>query len=499
MCRVAVPLQYCRVEIPGWKTFNLNKGKTSAEVSYYGEGLETGQCGFTIHQVQELNNGELKCTLGISSEAQESIGTMSLIVAKSPKQPELELSSGTDQLNVYKVDDTLEASCTVRDGRPVANISWFLDDELIDDTRMPAVYELAKEHLLSKVQNLTRKLRASDSGKYLRCVAYHPAYPGQMGETKRRLDVKYAPLPQRQPIEEFGYEVGKIGVINVTVEANPRPTFEWTVDGQKIREGSLDNTGIMEAESARELENGRYLVSLRIARIGKQDTEKDYILTAYNDQGTQDYRVKISTNPEPKGITKFFRQHVYGVYGLEVGVASIIGIVVAILFIILVISIMIFAKITGRWCFSGQGNDENTSELGDSETGDAPPKEKKRKMPTLQVALDLFKKKTDKNASNDRCSEHTDEDEADADTIPAEELAKTYDEVSPKEADKNDNTKDKGLVYAELDLVSPTYTNLMPVVKSNDEKTEYAEIVYKPTKDGNDGDDKAKTEKDKKK
>jgi len=43
------------------------------------------------------------------------------------------------------------------------------------------------------------------------------------------------------------------------------------------------------------------VASLRIARIGKPDTEKEYLLMAYNDQGSQEYRVKISTNPEPKG------------------------------------------------------------------------------------------------------------------------------------------------------------------------------------------------------
>lgn len=35
----------------------------------------------------------------------------------------------------------------------------------------------------------------------------------------------------------------------------------------------------------------------------------------------------------------------------------------------------------------------------------------------------------------------------------------------------------KGIVYAELDLVK---TDLKPVLKNDDEKTEYAEIVYTP-------------------
>lgn len=36
---------------------------------------------------------------------------------------------------------------------------------------------------------------------------------------------------------------------------------------------------------------------------------------------------------------------------------------------------------------------------------------------------------------------------------------------------------EKGLVYAELDLVR---RDLKPVLKNDDEKTEYAEIVYAP-------------------
>lgn len=40
--------------------------------------------------------------------------------------------------------------------------------------------------------------------------------------------------------------------------------------------------------------------------------------------------------------------------GYEIGVAAIVGIVVAIMFVILIVSILIFAKLNGRWCFSGK-------------------------------------------------------------------------------------------------------------------------------------------------
>lgn len=46
---------------------------------------------------------------------------------------------------------------------------------------------------------------------------------------------------------------------------------------------------------------GRYEANLRIAAIKKEDTDTEYILRAYNDLGQQEYRFKISTNPEPEG------------------------------------------------------------------------------------------------------------------------------------------------------------------------------------------------------
>ncbi|CAH1140428.1 unnamed protein product, partial [Phyllotreta striolata] len=355
LCRVGVPLQYCRAELPNHRSYNLNKLLPAVDgLSYEGQGLEAGQCGVHILYAEEKHNGPIKCTLGIPSETTESVGVMNLIVAKAPKMPELDLSRGTDSLRVYKINDYLEASCLVRDGRPVANISWFIDDEQINEAglKMATVIEIAKEHLQSKVQNLSRILQPSDNGKFLRCVAYHPAYPGGYAETKRQLDVKFAPLPITEPQDKFGYQIGRVGNISIIIEANPKPKIEWTIGGQKIREGSTDNTGRIEAEAIKDLGRGKYEANLRLAAITKQDTEVDYRLTAYNDQGSQEYRIKISTNPEPEGV--------------ELGVGAIIGVVVVVLLAVLIASILIFAKLTGRWCFNGGATviDYTTGENG---------------------------------------------------------------------------------------------------------------------------------------
>ncbi|KAJ8921152.1 hypothetical protein NQ315_013624, partial [Exocentrus adspersus] len=454
LCRVAVPLQYCRIEIPGFKTYNLNKGSVDNDVSYFGKGLDFGECGVTIQSAQERNNGIVKCTLGIPSEFTESIETMQLTVARAPRQPELDLRGGADSLGVYKINDVLEASCIVSDGRPVANLSWFLGEEPIPDNEltMPTDMTLAKDNLHSRIQNLTRTLRASDNGKFLRCVAEHPAYPGGKAETRRQLDIKFAPLPIYDSLDKFGYQIGKMGLINVTIEANPQPQIEWDIGGQKIREGSTDNTGRIEAEQVYNLGQGKYVANLRIAAVKKEDTEVDYILTAHNSYGLQEYKFRISTNPEPEAV--------------DLGIGAIIGIVAAILFLLLLVFVLVFAKLTGRWCFSGNSDHRNLGESSDTESADVRPRETKKTIPPIKFTS-IFKKNKDKVSSEDEPDTRHMETEEDK-SLPVEEEINTTPatEVEPKE----------GLVYAELDLVR---ADMKPVVK-NDEKTEYAEIVYTP-------------------
>ncbi|KRT85239.1 Immunoglobulin, partial [Oryctes borbonicus] len=217
-----------------------------------------------------------------------------------PRAPELELAR--DTYGQFKVNDILRASCTVKDGRPVANISWYLDDEpLYDDLSMPTVLDFNNGDLHTKMQNLTRQLMFSDNGRYLKCVATHPALETP-SVTMRQLDVFYPPRPLGNPIDRFGYELGHKGIIEVEIEANPKPKLEWNLRGETLKEGGVDSTGRIKAEYAQELGRGRYTASLTIAAVNKQDTETQYALVAYNDMGRQDYTVLISTSPEPEDI-----------------------------------------------------------------------------------------------------------------------------------------------------------------------------------------------------
>lgn len=82
LCRYAHhSITYCRIEIPGEpKVFNLSPdwNKTPG-FAYFGKGLQSGECGVSIQRVKAVNNGQVKCNLGV--EGEELSSTIELVVA----------------------------------------------------------------------------------------------------------------------------------------------------------------------------------------------------------------------------------------------------------------------------------------------------------------------------------------------------------------------------------------------------------------------------------
>lgn len=86
--------------------------------------------------------------------------------------------------------------------------------------------------------------------------------------------------------------------------------------------------------------NGTYNITLAIAGLTIEDTTKTYYLKAANEFGQQDYSVQISSSPHVSET------------GIDIG--SIVGIVVGIAILLIVIIVIVFARHTGKWCFSGK-------------------------------------------------------------------------------------------------------------------------------------------------
>ncbi|PBC31165.1 Fasciclin-3 [Apis cerana cerana] len=299
LCRVGRPLRVCRVEIPGEEGgIVLSKGQPPEDgIEYYGEGTEAGQCGVRIAKIKESHDGIFKCTLTTTDSRSEEQASMRIIVAKPPNNPELHTSQGSDGRNIYRKGEKLEVSCSAPGGRPAANVSLFLDDEPIGNEERPTIYDSNVDDNSLAVQNASRALDWTDNGKVLRCVAGHIALD-RPKETTMQLQVYYPPQPQ-PTIERFGYVIGRQGIVNVTVYANPRPRFLWRVNNEIINEGRPDESNRLETSTAVDLGRGAWSVILTIDSVQKSDTEKEYILEARNGEGAYEYRIILSTATEP--------------------------------------------------------------------------------------------------------------------------------------------------------------------------------------------------------
>ncbi|XP_055716712.1 fasciclin-3 isoform X1 [Phlebotomus papatasi] len=473
LCRAGRQIQYCRIEIVGERVLNLAPNwKQPPGFTYNGEGLQAGQCGVTIERVKPSNHGPVRCFLGV--EGDEIRGTADLVVALEPQRPQLEiLSQGRN--GAFEVDTEFQAKCISHDGRPPANITWYLDDEpLFDGLTMPEVVETHDRNnatLYTVVQGIQRFIRVDDDRRNLICRANHFSYPQGYLDSRIQLLVRYRPQPLPL-VKLYGLILGSTGLINVTIRANPRPLSEWHVSGMQIQQGTRN--GRYEAYEPQDLGRGEFNVALSIAGLTLEDTTKDYLLRASNEFGTQDYQVRISSSEAAPAA------------GL--GVGPIIGIVVGVLVILIIIGLIVVARATGRWCFS-DNSAPRPSETSDTESVEnrREPLENFTPRPTPQKLIKpnlslnaIFKRNKSPSTVKHEALESqpqqtgaTPAAEDDQHPRDSEETVIITDEVTePKEEDSKPN-----IVYAEL-MLKPSQEGKAPPQKT---PTEYAEIVYPKT------------------
>uniref|UniRef100_A0A1B6BZV0 Ig-like domain-containing protein n=1 Tax=Clastoptera arizonana TaxID=38151 RepID=A0A1B6BZV0_9HEMI len=351
LCKVKHKIQYCRFEfISGSKKikspFNLNPGRKDQSVIYYGSGFQNGECGANITRAEDQHNGQITCSVGSEEFTYELSATMNLVVTRTPSLPELEVKNY--KKNYFLEGEVLSATCTVKNARPVANISWYLDGNLISEGLHVDVVSV-QEDLQTIMQNISHVTEASDDGKTLRCVAYHPGLSAANNYAQKVINVKYQPKPSNEPIERFGLVEGSEVRISVLVQANPRPNFIWTIGDITLYEQESKNR--FTSQKAVDQGNGSWESVLIIDSLTKEDVEQEYTLKAQNEIGVTDYRVLISTSPPPQ------------VFKMKTG--TIIIILVVALVIIFVISAILCARSRGHLCFSG----------GDSKKEVSPPPE----------------------------------------------------------------------------------------------------------------------------
>ncbi|XP_011167086.1 fasciclin-3 isoform X2 [Solenopsis invicta] len=486
LCKADQPLRVCRVEIPGEGSIVFT-GTDPAEdgIEYYGTGLNTGQCGVQIARVKDTHDGTFKCSLTTIKARQEATASLKIIVARPPNNPDLRTNRGSVGVGKFRKGEKLEVSCSAPSGRPAANVSLFLDEEPIgDDRNAYNPYNPYVEDNLS-VQNASRSLDWTDNGKTLRCIASHIALD-RPKESTMQLEVYYPPQPH-QTFERFGYVIGRQGIINITIFAHPRPRFTWRVNNEKIDEGRPDESNRLETSTAVDLGKGAWSVILTIDSVQKSDTEKEYVLEAHNVEGSYEYRIVLSTSSEPAGV--------------DLDAGSIIGIVVGVLVLVLIIFLVIFARATGRWCFAGHSTTRN---LGESDFADPATGVSLLHLGKSKTTADVVRKRSDTESAGRYSRSEVDGSSSRGQRRPRINLSRLFgknkDKVSGTDTDTmktvvtiddeklqtvepavqesrtNPPTGEGGIVYAELDLTQQQQ-GVTPR-RVNEDKTEYAEILY---------------------
>ncbi|XP_017021737.1 fasciclin-3 isoform X4 [Drosophila kikkawai] len=347
LCRYGRSINYCRIEIPGEeKVLNLSpEWSKTPGFTYYGAGLTAGQCGVSIERVKASYNGQVKCSLGV--EGEELSGTIDLVVALRPQQPIIELLTRPNREGYFNENTEFKARCTVRDGRPPANISWFIDNMPANKRTTPLdirpssnINSNARDNVVlsTSEQEIQWHLSPEDSNRKLVCRSHHQtdreSLPPQ--EAAYILNVRYAPIHQVDAAV-YGLYLDHTAIVNITIKASPQPKIEWTIDGAIVSQGRTD--GRYSAYEPQYLGNDEYNVTLAIAGLTLEDTTKVYQLRATNELGMTDYQVRISSSSKPPSSS--------------LDVAAIVGIVVAVAVLVLIVLLVLFARATGRWCFGG--------------------------------------------------------------------------------------------------------------------------------------------------
>jgi hypothetical protein len=294
MCRIAVPITTCKFIIPGEPAeVKLNPSWTRTDnFRYFGNGLENGNCGVTIVSVRDEHYGNATCHLDPNDGGLDAIGTIEIVIARAPQPPQI-LFPNQDP-RIFEADKEIEAECAVVDGRPAANITWFLNDqplgpgasEIVDSNNEGTTY-------YTTYSKLRRRLRPDDHTKALICRAYHAGYQDGFQDTRMQLNVNFRPVPLPESFVQ-GLEIGSSAVIGpITIQANPRPTLKWTVDGTVINQG--EQTQRFVANEPVQSGIGLWNVSLTVIELTLQDTTRSYRLRANNAFGTTDYTIRIGS------------------------------------------------------------------------------------------------------------------------------------------------------------------------------------------------------------
>ena len=267
------------------------------DLLYFGKGLEAGECGITIPNVRENMHGAATCRLDLNDGMQDAFGNISIVIAKAPNEPRIIINDETDY---FEADETITAVCESVDGRPAANLTWFLADKPLGPGTSEIIdSEIPESTFFTTISRLQLRLKPDDNNVRLICSASHIGFTEGTRNTSYQLRVRFRPIPLSE-IHVTGLEIGNSAVIGpITIQANPTPKVQWVIDGRVMNQGEQNERFVVRDPVS--IGESRFNASLQVVSLTLEDTARSYMLRATNALGTTDYKIRIGGSQEVAG------------------------------------------------------------------------------------------------------------------------------------------------------------------------------------------------------
>lgn len=273
--------------------------KSGYKFSYYGKGLERGDCGVTIHSLTVDNEGDAKCILKINHDENAEVLENIKIRIKKPLllPPKITLLKNNNPLNVGQ---TIVAECIVEISYKddFANFSWLLNNEILknNDRNTSQKMTIRKKSQQSEEEEATNfyeiksifnyKLRDDDNGKTLKCK-FDSFLMNLTSEAK---------LPPFAIIQESTMtllpKIGDAYDIAINFFAFPRPLSPiWRVNEKYIYYGKINDEFI--SRELKYLGNNEWKAILHIKNITRNNIHFNYTLLVNDANGSKSYNVRL--------------------------------------------------------------------------------------------------------------------------------------------------------------------------------------------------------------
>lgn len=151
--------------------------------------FENGECGIIIKSVKAINEGIVTCSLDPADNKQEFKAETELIIAKEPIAAHIRINNDQKIILDGMEESKVQASCIVQEGRPVAEIAWYLDNMKLENAITIVSDSIVDNLVVWTVRSdLPMILDKRDKGKHLICNVTHEGYPQGFSTIQKELD-----------------------------------------------------------------------------------------------------------------------------------------------------------------------------------------------------------------------------------------------------------------------------------------------------------------------